>query len=181
MAGRTGWLFSKKIKPAAAAMEQRQERPVAGAEACGEERGLSQAAEERIEDRISLLLRCSRRASALTREAQGSKSVSLADLRLRALRHYQCSRFRPVGKRAAKDTSPPRREKMGLGWDSLRKCVARLATCPPVLSCHCGPCWLSSTAEARYRREEGRGAQSAFGTKTLCCPEARLFIVLLGQ
>ncbi|XP_034379442.1 centromere protein H [Arvicanthis niloticus] len=38
-------------------MEQRQERPVAGAEACGEERGLSQAAEERIEDRISLLLR----------------------------------------------------------------------------------------------------------------------------
>ncbi|XP_021064340.1 centromere protein H [Mus pahari] len=37
--------------------EQPRERPVAGAEASGEERGVSQAAEERIEDRISLLLR----------------------------------------------------------------------------------------------------------------------------
>ncbi|XP_028640194.1 centromere protein H [Grammomys surdaster] len=38
-------------------MEQPHERPEAGDEACGEERGLSQPAEERIEDRISLLLR----------------------------------------------------------------------------------------------------------------------------
>lgn len=179
MAGRSAWLFSVKIKSAAAAMEQRQERPVAGAEACGEERGLSRAAEERIEDRISLLLRCSRRASALTREAQGSKSVSLVDLRLRALRHYQCNRFRPVGKRAAKATSPPRREKMGLRWDSLRKCVARLATRPPVLSRHCGPCWLSSTAKARHRRGREREHNPPLGLRP--CPEARLFIVLLGQ
>ncbi|XP_052015945.1 centromere protein H [Apodemus sylvaticus] len=38
-------------------MEQPQERPAAGAEACGEERGVSPAAEERMEERISLLLR----------------------------------------------------------------------------------------------------------------------------
>ncbi|XP_051028436.1 centromere protein H [Acomys russatus] len=38
-------------------MEQPPETPTAGAEACGEARGLPQAAEERIEDRISLLLR----------------------------------------------------------------------------------------------------------------------------
>ncbi|EDM10219.1 rCG44590, isoform CRA_e [Rattus norvegicus] len=37
-------------------MEPLRERPVAGAEACGEERG-PQASEERIMDRISLLLR----------------------------------------------------------------------------------------------------------------------------
>ncbi|XP_021036389.1 centromere protein H [Mus caroli] len=37
--------------------EQPPERSEAGAEACGEKRGLSQAAEESIEDRISLLLR----------------------------------------------------------------------------------------------------------------------------
>lgn len=46
-------------------MEPLRERPVAGAEACGEERG-PQASEERIMDRISLLLRCSWRATALT-------------------------------------------------------------------------------------------------------------------
>lgn len=160
MAGRTAWLFSVKIKPAAAAMEQPQERPEAGAEACGGERGLSQPAEECIEDRISLLLRW---ASALTPEAHGSNSISLADLGFRALRHHQFNRFRPVGKRAAKDTSPPCRETKGLRWDSLRKCVTLCPVPSPpcglssVLSCHCGRCWLSSTAKASYRREEGRG------------------------
>lgn len=38
-------------------MEPPREGPAAAAEACGEKRGLSQASEERIEDRISLLLR----------------------------------------------------------------------------------------------------------------------------
>ncbi|GAB1298514.1 Centromere protein H [Apodemus speciosus] len=38
-------------------MEQPREMPEARAEACGEERGLSPAAEERMEERISLLLR----------------------------------------------------------------------------------------------------------------------------
>ncbi|XP_051038814.1 centromere protein H [Phodopus roborovskii] len=41
----------------ASAMEQPGEKPVAGAEECGEVRGESQAAEESIEDRIRLLLR----------------------------------------------------------------------------------------------------------------------------
>lgn len=72
-------MYSVEIKAEASAMEPPRERPTAAAKACEAERGLSQASEERIEDRISLLLRCSRRASALTREAQGSNSVSLAD------------------------------------------------------------------------------------------------------
>lgn len=76
VAGRTAGLFSVKLKPAASAMEQPRKRPVAGAEACGEERGLPQTAEERFEDRISLLLRCSGRASFLTREAQGSVNLT---------------------------------------------------------------------------------------------------------
>lgn len=65
MAGRTAAVFSVEIKAAASAMEPLRERPVAGAEACGP-RSSPQASEERIMDRISLLLRCARRASALT-------------------------------------------------------------------------------------------------------------------
>lgn len=176
VAGRTAELFSVAFKPAASAMEkQPRERSVAGAEAYGEKQGLSQAAEERIEDRISLLLRCSRRASAPTREAQGSNSVSLADLGLRNLRHHQFNRFRPVGGEESRKGCHLRREASGQGWDILREDIAqcpslaRLATRPPILSCHCGPGCLSSSY---CQVTGGRGAQFTWRTRTLCWPEA---------
>lgn len=52
-----------ETKPMASAMEQQGEKPAAGAEDCGEVRDEPQAAGESIEDRIRLLLRCSRPAS----------------------------------------------------------------------------------------------------------------------
>lgn len=119
-----GYFLWRSNLRAFAMEEQPRERSEAGAEACEEKRGLSQAAEERIEDRISLLLRCSRRASAPTREAQGSYSGSLADLGLRSLRHHQFHRFRPVSGEESRKRCPPRREASGLGWDILQEDVA---------------------------------------------------------
>lgn len=174
MARRTSRFLSVEIKPAASAMEQPQERPAAGAEACGEERGVSPAAEERVEERISLLLRCSRRASALALEAQGSNSVSLAGLRLRALGHHQFNRFRPVSGEESREGSPRSGRLAGgtfcaSAWRGAARVPSQACDLSSVLSCHCGPCCLSSTPS---KFQDGGGAQPAFRTRILRCPDA---------
>lgn len=133
MAGRTSGLCSVEIKTAASAMEQPRGRPGAGTEAGGVRWGLSQAAEQRIEDRIRLLLRCSRRPSALTQEAQGSNSVS---------RLVEGSE--PWDTDSNRKGYAPRREASGLGWDILQKCVAQLpvpSRAHDLSSCPVLPLW----------------------------------------